>query len=108
MFELFDSTLRLAVPLLFAAMAGMVCERSGVINIALEGFLLIGAFCAASATLTTHSPWIGLFAAAFGGAMLAAIYAWSVINLRANQIVAGTAINILAQGITPFFCKILY
>jgi simple sugar transport system permease protein len=73
-----------------------------------EGFMLLGAFAAAVGTLVTHSPWIGSALGMAAGVLLAAVYALFVIRLRANQIVAGTAINMLAMGLTPFLCKILY
>jgi len=106
--QLFESTLRVSTPLIFAALGGLLSERSGVINIALEGLLLIGAFAAAVVTYVTHSPWIGSAGGMGAGMLLAALYALCVISLRANQIVAGTAINMLALGLTPFLCKILY
>ena len=106
--QLLSSTIRVSTPLIFAALGGMVSERSGVINIALEGMMLVGALGAAVGTLASHSPWIGLLCGAGAGVLLAAIYAVAVIQLRANQIVAGTAINMLALGTTPFLCKILY
>lgn len=102
------STLRVSTPLIFAALGGMFSERSGVVNIALEGMMLVGAFGAAVVTYVSHSPWLGLACGAGAGAALAAIYALSVIRLRANQIVAGMAINMLALGLTPFLCKLLY
>lgn len=106
--QLLASTLRVSTPLLFAALGGMVSERSGVINIALEGLMLVGAFAAAAVTLSCESPVIGSLAGMGAGCIFAALYAIFVIELRANQIVAGTAINMLAAGITPFVCKILY
>jgi len=106
--QLLNSTLRVSTPLIFAALGGMFSERSGVINIALEGLMLIGAFGAAVVTSVTHSPWLGSAGGVGSGVLLAAIYALFVIWLRANQIVAGTAINMLALGLTPFLCKILY
>ncbi|HUJ09587.1 MAG TPA: ABC transporter permease [Verrucomicrobiae bacterium] len=106
--ELLASTLRVSTPLMFAALGGMFSERSGVINIALEGMMLIGAFGAAVGTLVAHSPWLGSACGMAAGAALAAVYALFVIRLRADQIVAGTAINMLAMGLTPFLCKILY
>jgi general nucleoside transport system permease protein len=108
MFQLLASTLRVSTPLIFAALGGLFSERAGVINIALEGLMLIGAFAAATGTLATHSPWLGCLCGMAGGLGLAAVYAWSVLRLRANQIVAGTAINLLALGLTPVLCKILY
>ena len=106
--QLLASTLRVATPLLFAALGGMFSERAGVINIALEGLMLMGAFGAAVGALATHSPWLGALCGMSAGVALAAIYAVFVIRLRANQIVAGTAINMLAFGLAPFLCKILY
>jgi len=106
--QLLESTLRVSTPLIFAALGGMFSERSGVINIALEGMMLIGAFGAAVVTCVTHSPWLGSLGGMAAGALLAAFYALFAIWLRANQIVAGTAINMLALGVTPFVCKILY
>ncbi len=109
MFEqLFYSTLRVSTPLIFAALGGLCSERSGVINIALEGMMLVGAFGAAVGTLVTNSPWLGSACGMGAGCLLAALYALFVIRWRANQIVAGTAINMLAMGLTPFLCKILY
>jgi ABC-type uncharacterized transport system permease subunit len=106
--SLFLSTLRVSTPLVFASLGGLLSERAGVINIALEGMMLGGAFGAAAATYGTGSPWIGLLAGCFSGMILALIYAVAVIPLRSNQIVAGTALNLLALGLTPFLCKILY
>src|SRR4030095_12534409 len=83
-------------------------ERAGVINIALEGMMLAGAFGAAVGTLVCHSPWIGWLCGMGAGLVLAALFGVLVIRLRANQIVAGTAINMLALGLTPFLCKVLY
>ncbi len=106
--QILASAFRVATPLIFAAMGGLFSERSGVVNIALEGLMLLGAFAAAVMALVSGSPWVGLAGGMAGGMALAAIYAVFVIRLRANQIVAGMAINMLAFGATPFLCKILY
>jgi ABC-type uncharacterized transport system permease subunit len=106
--QLLGSTFRVSTPLIFAALGGMFSERSGVVNIALEGMMLMGAFGAAVGTLVMHSPWLGSACGIGAGAALAAIYGLFVIRLRANQIVAGMAINMLALGLTPFLCKIFY
>src|SRR6266516_1019225 len=106
--QLLASTLRVSTPLIFAALGGVFSERAGVINIALEGLMLIGAWAAAVGTLATHSPWLGSGLGMAAGILLAAIYGFFVIRLRANQIVAGMAINMFAFGLTPFLCKILY
>jgi general nucleoside transport system permease protein len=105
---LLASTLRVSTPLIFAALGGLCSERSGVINIALEGLMLIGAFGAAVGTLACHSPWFGSAFGVGSGILLAGVYGLFVIRLRANQIIAGMAINMLALGVTPFLCKILY
>ena len=106
--ELAAATLRVSTPLIFAALGGMFSERSGVINIALEGMMLMGAFGAAVGTLATHSPWLGSACGIAAGVLLAALYGVFVIRLRADQIVAGIAINMLALGLTPFLCKIRF
>jgi simple sugar transport system permease protein len=108
LFQVLSSTLRVSTPLLLAALGGMVSERSGVINIALEGMMLAGAFGGAGIALMTGSPWLGALGAMGAALLIAAFYAFFVIELRADQIVAGTAINLLAAGITPFLSKIFY
>ncbi|SPE54859.1 Uncharacterized ABC transporter permease protein YufQ [Verrucomicrobia bacterium] len=106
--QLWQSTLRGATPLIFAALGGLLSERSGVVNIALEGLMLVGAFAAAVGTLSTHSPWLGSLCAMGAALVLAGLYGALAIRLRANQVVAGMAINMLALGLTPFLCKVLY
>src|SRR5215471_3174720 len=108
LFSLLAPTFRVSAPLIFAALGGLLTERAGVINIALEGMMLVGAFGAAVGTLATNSPWLGFGCGMGAGIALAMLYALLVIPLRANQIVAGTAINMLVLGLTPFLCKILY
>jgi simple sugar transport system permease protein len=102
------SVVRMCVPLIFAALGGMFSERSGVINIALEGLMLVGAFAAAVITLSLGSPELGFLGAGLAGALFALLYAFSVIHGRANQVVAGTALNLLVMGMIPMLLKLLY
>ncbi len=109
-FSLIASTIRLATPLVLAALGGLFSERSGVINIALEGKMLAGAFTAAAVThavdtrlgMGNASPWIGLLAGMIAGLFIAAIYAVTCIKFKADQVVSGAAINILMLGIPGF------
>lgn len=96
---LITSTVRLATPLLLAALGGLYCERAGVINIALEGLMLAGAFTAAAVTHHTGNAWVGLTAAVGAGVLVAALHAIATIRFRADQVVSGTAINILFFGV---------
>src|SRR5262249_14155166 len=95
-----QSTVTMAVPLLFAALGELLAERGGVINIGLEGMLLTGAFAAMIATYFTGVPVLGLVAAWSAGLLLAALFAYVVVVHSANQVVVGTALNLLAIGIT--------
>lgn len=98
--RILDGTLRLATPLILCAMAGLVSERSGVIDIGLEGKLLAGAFAAAAVTSLTGSVWIGLGSAVLVSMMFSAIHAFACITHRGEQIISGVAVNILAAGLT--------
>lgn len=91
-----------AVPLTIGALSGILCERSGVVNIAIEGMFLMGAMVAALVGSVTHSLWIGLMAAMLASAMLAGIHALLSIHYMVDQIISGTVINIFSVGITSF------
>jgi simple sugar transport system permease protein len=97
--EMLFSSIRLTTPILLAALGGLYSERSGVINIALEGLLLAGAFTAAVVTHFAGSPWIGLLAAMAAGVVVALLHAVACIRYRADQVVSGTAINLLLLGV---------
>src|SRR6476659_4077874 len=96
------STVRLSTPLILAALGGLFSERSGVINIALEGMMLAGAFTAAAVTYASGSPYVGLVGGIMAGMLIAAIHAVACIRYQADQVVTGTAINILMLGMPAF------
>lgn len=102
------SSIRLATPLVLAALGGLYSERSGVINIALEGLMLAGAFTAAAITHFAGSPWIGLLAAMAAGVAVASIHAVVCIRFKADQVVAGTAINIMFLGLPAVLSAALF
>ena len=101
-------TLRIAIPYLFAASGGVISERSGLIGLGLEGYMLGGAFCGAVASYYSGSPWIGLTGAVAGGAALALLYAVTAIRFRADQVVLGVAINLFVTGATRFFLRLAF
>ena len=106
--SLIYSTVRLATPLLLAALGGLYSERAGVINIALEGLMLAGAFTAAAVTFYAGSPWVGLLAGVAAGVAVAAVHAVACIRYRADQVVSGTAINILFLGVPALLSGALF
>lgn len=106
--SLYASTLRLSTPLILAALGGLFSERVGVINMALEGIMLAGAFTAAAVTYTTQNPWIGFLSAILAGLAVAALHAFCCIKCRADQVVVGAAINILMLGIPALLSGALF
>ena len=105
---LIAATLRFATPLAFAAMGGIFSERSGVVNIGLEGMMLVGAFFAVWGALWSGTWVVGLAMAMLFGGLLALIHGFFCIHLRADQIVSGFAVNLLALGVTGFLFTSLY
>ncbi|TDB73543.1 ABC transporter permease [Micromonospora sp. KC721] len=95
-------TFILALPLIFGALAGVLCERSGVVNVAIEGQLLMGAFSGALFGSISGSVWVGLVAAAVGGAFISLLLAVFAIRYLVDQVVMGIVLNLLAVGITGF------
>jgi general nucleoside transport system permease protein len=102
------STIRLATPLVLAAMGGLFSERSGVINIALEGLMLAGAFTSASVTYYTANPWLGLLAGVVAGVFVASIHAVVCIHFEGNQVVTGTALNLMMLGVPALLSGALF
>lgn len=108
MSEWLASTIRLSTPLIFAAMGGLLCERAGVATLCIEGVLLISAWAAATFTFYLHSPWLGLlFSLSLGGLMML-LHARLTLYEKADPIISGVAINLLASGMTPLFTKAFF
>lgn len=105
---LLDATLRMATPLMFAALAGMVSERAGIIDIGLEGKMLLSAFIAAAMTSYSGSPWYGLLAAIIMTGAFSSLHAFSCITHRGDQVVSGLAINLLAVALTALLAQRLF
>lgn len=107
--QLFDadtalSAFRLAMPLCMVALGALICERSGVLNVATEGMMLMGSFCAVAGTVyMANSLWLGLLAGLAGGLVVGLLLAALTVWVKADQVVAGVAINIFVLGITTLF-----
>ncbi len=106
--SLFIITLQTSTPLLFAALGGILSERSGVINIGLEGMMLTGAFAGGAIGVLTGNPWIGILGAIFAGSIMGLIHAVFCLKLRANHVISGLAINIFASGLTIFLTQAFF
>ena len=113
MFWMIPSALMIVAPILLAATGGMISERSGVLNIGLEGLMTIGAMTAAVTHVfleinTGFSIPFALFLSALAGGLFSLIHAFASVTLKADQVISGTGINLLANGITVFICQILF
>lgn len=95
--------LALSIPLIFGAMCGLVGERSGIVNIAIEGQLLLGAFFAAVAASLAGNAYVGLLAAPIAGALVGALLVWFAVSYWVDQIIIGVVLNVLVVGLTNFF-----
>ena len=101
-YGLLKGSLRRSIPIAMGALAGVLCERSGVINIAIEGMMLSGAFTGAIVASASGNLWVGLIAGVIIGLVLGALLAWLSITFRVDQIIGGTFINIFALGMTSY------
>lgn len=108
MMELISSSLRLATPLVFAAMGGFLCERSGIATICLEGVLLTSAWAAATVTYLTGNPFWGALAAIVMGSLTMGLHAFLTVKAKADQIISGVVVNLVAAGVTPFLTKLMF
>ncbi len=106
--DLWRATLEAAALLLLPALGGVISERSGVVNIAMEGMMLTGAFFAVVADLAWHNPWLAALVGIVAGGLMALIHAVVTIRFRADQIVSGIAINIFAAGLTLFLVQRIF
>lgn len=103
---LMHATIRLSTPLLLAAMGGLFCERAGIINISLEGKMLLGALVGFMVSFLVGNPWLGLLAAMLAGAILGLLFAYVTVTLGADQIVTAVAINLMMLGFTGVVFRI--
>jgi simple sugar transport system permease protein len=103
-----SASVRLSVPLAFAALGGLFSERSGVLNIGLEGMLLTGAFVSAAVTFYSGNAWLGVAAAVMAGALVGLLHAYLSVTLRVDQLVSGLAINLSAAGLTAFGSRLVF
>lgn len=105
---LLAATLRMATPLIFAGIGGVFSEKSGVVNIGLEGMMTIGAFFAVFVTWKTGMPIIGLLGAILAGAVISLIHAFLSITLKADQVISGTAINMFSSALAAYLIQVLF
>jgi len=111
--HIFPYAIAFTIPLLATALGGLYSERSGVVNIGLEGLMIVGSFAAAVTTVALYpllgsgAVWLGLLAAILGGALFSLLHAFASIHLNANQVISGTAINMMAGALTVFIARTL-
>lgn len=101
-------TLLYSTPMIFGALGGVLSERSGVINIGIEGMMTFGAFAGAAAGYYSGNPWIGVLCAALAGGVLALLHAVAAITCQADQTISGVAINLLGLALAVFFCRLAF
>ena len=107
-FDMVLSTLRLAIPLALAAIGGTICERSGIINLGIEGMMLMGAFGGVLGTHLFQNPWLGTIVAVLIGGLFGLLHAVLCIRFRTNQSVSGVGINIFAAGLTVVLARVIW
>ncbi len=103
-----NATLMYTPPLLYAALGSCISEKSGVINIGIEGMMTVGAFTGAAIGYFVGNPWVAFICAGLAGALFAALHAFAAITCHSDQTISGTAINFLGSGIAIFICRMLF
>ena len=103
-----NATLMYTPPLLFAALGSCFSEKSGVVNIGLEGMIVIGAFTGAAVGHFVDAPWLAFLCAGLAGGLLALLHAFATVTCQADQTISGTAINFLASGLSVYICFLLF
>jgi simple sugar transport system permease protein len=106
--DLLGATVRLATPLLFVALGALLCERSGVLNISVEGIMLAGAFSAALGAALHPSAWTGMLAAVLAGILSGLLVAWLAVSVKAQQVVIGITFNVFVLGLTSFLYTLFF
>lgn len=107
-FLLIGITLMYSTPLIFGGLGGMVSERSGVVNIGIEGMMTVGAATGVSVAYFTGNPWFGFLCAGLAGGLIALLHAVASITFKADQTISGIAINLMGSGISLFMCRLLF
>ena len=106
--SLIMTTLMYSAPLIFAALGGVISERSGVVNIGIEGMMSFGAFMGAAVGYYTANPWFGLIAGGVAGGVLALLHAVAAITCKADQTISGMALNFIGPGLSLYLCRLLF
>ena len=100
--DLLIATIRLSTPITLAAIGATICERTGIVNIAMEGLMIIGAFFSALIAYVTANPWLGLLAGVVFGGLFSLLHAVATVTLHLDHVVSGAVLNILAMGVTRY------
>lgn len=103
-----STTLMYSAPLIFAALGGVVSERSGVVNIGIEGMMTFGAFMGAAVGYYSGNPWLGFLAGGVAGALLSVLHAIASVSFKADQTISGIALNLIGPGLSLFLCRVMF
>lgn len=106
--SIINTTLMYSAPLVFGAMGGVLSERSGVINVGIEGMMTFGAFVGAGVGFYSQNPWFGLLAGGLAGALLAILHAIACVTFKADQTISGMALNFIGPGLALFLCRLFF